>query len=320
MYSAALLLLLSFTGLLAQDAGRNEPKLFSIDIQLASSIASIVPEGPAGSPNRLHYFVRNCDNSFAVRTVDFDPDGNGPTKWESLRQLGGGLVSTPAGVCFRGQCQVFGYGYNNNLYVRHRMPGNPNYNDWGNLGGVCYGSPGAADIAETVHVFVRGTDNGVWVRWMPTNNAWYGYAAFGGVIVSNPTATGFTGLTGTKLGLVAAIGTDNKLWFRQWNGGAWNDWSCLDGSGADHPVAIGINPRNINGDLQYTGCEIYMRNCEGVISRRVFDGDIWQNWDPMPFFWGVRPFQVVLLKNSTAFFGVRYGKLHGHFCALPRDG
>lgn len=304
-------LLLVSCAQLATAGGRNAD-FKDLGLCHISTVASVVASGPIDKPNHHHIFFRNAENNLAVRSVAIDCEAR-TERWHDIVNLQGGICSDPGATRYPGGVISFVFGMNNNMYSKYKND-NGGWTDYQHHGGVCYGTPAATWIG-CVHAFVRGTDNGCWVRWGTPGGGWGGFGSFGGTFVSNPTAAGYQPQRGQIRGLVAQVGTDNKVYTRIWNGGAWADWSCLEGKSAGDPVLVGSSPRpEWNA---YGGVELYIRTIDGQLIRRCFDGDIWQDWDAMPFkLW--RPFTAVCGHNGTHFYSTKEGRVHLHTYALPQ--
>jgi spore germination protein YaaH len=96
---------------------------------------------------------------------------------------------------------------------------------WHSLGGIASYGPGASSWgASRTDVFVRGSDNGLWLdTWNGTG--WGPWSSLGGILTSGPSAVSW----GANRIDAFARGTDNGLWHAWWDGTRWNGWQSLGG-------------------------------------------------------------------------------------------
>lgn len=88
----------------------------------------------------------------------------------------------------------------------------------------------------TGYAFYRGADNAVYLRtFTGSAPAWSAQAGIGGVIVGAPAAA----FSGTTL-VLAARGTDNALWVRMLQNGAWGRWASWGGTLTSSPAVSGM--------------------------------------------------------------------------------
>jgi hypothetical protein len=215
---------------------------------------------------RLHVFARWTDNRVHYR-------GFSASAWTPWKTIGGDVVgdlsaaARPGGrvdLVWRGAdaalWHVFGPGAS--FFSDHSAPRS--------RGGVLTSSP---SIVQREHggvgVFVRGTDNGVWLATGFDDDWSLGWSNVGGVITGNP-----TGLVvdGKLMVFVRALGGD--LYARVLTSG-WSDWIGLGGDIAGSPTAISRGPGAIDVFFRdsrqnlfvtsYTGTWAPPRNLGGTV-------------------------------------------------------
>jgi hypothetical protein len=87
------------------------------------------------------------------------------------------------------------------------------------------------DNTNTLHLFVRGTDNAIYHRTRNSAGVWSGWAPLGGLTPSSPSAT-FDALTGNLH--VFVRGTDNGIYQNTRPlGGIWSGWAPIGGFTTD---------------------------------------------------------------------------------------
>ncbi|HVH15541.1 MAG TPA: hypothetical protein VNA15_07475 [Candidatus Angelobacter sp.] len=74
-----------------------------------------------------------------------------------------------------------------------------------------------------IDLVVKGTDNGIWHKYMPFGESWSAWDSPGGATVSTPAVT----QSGRET-LIAVTGTDNAIWFDHY-GSVWQGWMSLGG-------------------------------------------------------------------------------------------
>src|SRR6266511_1630162 len=108
----------------------------------------------------------------------------------------------------------------------------------------------ARDDSGSLVVFVRGTNDAVWLKWQLTpgsSGSWSGWYTLGGVIKAAPVVA--TNADGRLE--VFGVGSDNALWQRRQaqagpSSGGWYIWRSLSGVIVGYP-AVG---KNADGRLE----------------------------------------------------------------------
>jgi acylphosphatase len=129
---------------------------------------------------------------------------------------------------------------------------------WAGLGGVLFSDPVAVTNKDgRLEVFVRGTDNALYIKWqVAPNGTWVGnWSSLGGVFTGNP-------LVGRNAdGRLEAFvrGTNNGL-YHKWqtvpSGGPWSNWSSLGGVIFSDPTVAS----NSDGRL-----EVFVRGTDNAV-------------------------------------------------------
>jgi hypothetical protein len=128
--------------------------------------------------------------------------------------------------------------------------------------------------ADTLHFFHRGTDNAVyWANTPPSTYDWdygTGWVSLGGVIRYFPAAAfeGHTTAGGAKVSMFA-IGTDNAVWYRSYNGGGWAGWGSLGGNATSAPAAASYADNWMS---------VYVRGADNYLWARDRATTTWSSW------------------------------------------
>lgn len=77
---------------------------------------------------------------------------------------------------------------------------------------------------------------------LPQTQQWYGWESLGGVIVSAPAVSSWAA---NRLDTFA-LGTDNALWHKWWDGTGWYGWESLGGMIFSAPTAVSWGPNRID--------------------------------------------------------------------------
>src|SRR5207253_1503074 len=77
-----------------------------------------------------------------------------------------------------------------------------------------------------IDVFVRGTDQAVWHKWL-TGGVWSKWESLGGVVTAGtgPSAASW----GASRLEIFVQGTDKAVWEKTWNGATWSRWTSIGG-------------------------------------------------------------------------------------------
>lgn len=139
--------------------------------------------------------------------------------------------------------------------------------DWQSLGGTLVDAPAAAALRDTVYLFVRGSDNGLYYRSSTDRGtSWGAWQYLGGVLSGAPAATTYNGRV-----YVFVAGTGGELYYRRADvdGGFREDWQTLGGTLTAPPAAAS------------DGANLYVfgRGTDnGLFARRFVEGEDWGPW------------------------------------------
>jgi len=177
--------------------------------------------GPAASgwAGREDVFIQGTNGALYQRTW-IQPS---PT-FSNWVTLGGTITSSPAVVSRSpGIINAYGRGTNGALYTRHYSGGV--WGGWTTLGGQIPAgtSPAACSWgASREDLFVQGTNGALYQNtWTGT---WSGWTSLGGQLSASPTAATFT-WAGTINMPVFVRGTNGFIYYKEFYGGSWHDWS-----------------------------------------------------------------------------------------------
>ena len=141
---------------------------------------------------------------------------------------------------------------------------------WSNVGGILASgtSPAmCARDANSLDVFVVGTDNALWWRHYQSGSGWGSWTSLGGRLTSSPAAVS---QSSGKIN-VFVRGTDGALWQREYSNGAWGSWSSLSGR-----LASGTGPAASSwgsGRL-----DVFVEGTDGALWHRSYSGT-WSGWE-----------------------------------------
>jgi hypothetical protein len=168
--------------------------------------------------NNLFLFVRGTNNRIYVNTF------NGTT-WSGWREVSGnGLtlsgptsaVSTAAGSTF---LNLLVRGTNNHLYVNRTSDGN-SWSGWSEVSGngLTPSAPAATTLylnaGNTLYLFVRGTDNKIWVNTFDNGTTWSGWSEVPGhgLTPDAPGAVAFATSASVGFVLLYVRGTNDRIY------------------------------------------------------------------------------------------------------------
>jgi Papain-like cysteine protease AvrRpt2/Repeat of unknown function (DUF346) len=112
--------------------------------------------------------------------------------------------------------------------------------------------------------------------------AWGGWESLGGVLLSPPPAVCW----GPDRIDAFAVGTDNALWHRWWDGASWGGWDSLGGILTSTPESVCWGPDRI---------DVFAKGTDNGLWHRWWDGAAWGGWEslggiitspPVPVSWG----------------------------------
>jgi hypothetical protein len=183
----------------------------------------LVGTGPAayawgGYDNpHLGMFVTGTDHALWYMGDDY--------KWESL---GGYLTSSPAAMSSgSGVVDVLVRGSNGAVYERTTTNGGASWFSWYSRGGQLLAGTGPAGAAwdSGYHVFVTGTNHALYWQNATSSTGWVN---LGGYLTSSPAAAGYGNSSWSKIDVLVR-GSDNGLWRKTSNNGAWGSWTSVSG-------------------------------------------------------------------------------------------
>ncbi len=126
-----------------------------------------------------------------------------------------------------------------------------------------------APYANSIALFVRGTDGGLWYNHWDGTNGWSPtWTSLGGVLTSDPAATS------SATGHIDVIvrGSDGALWQRTTtNGGtSWSNWIGLGGQ-----LASGTGPAACSWGAGRL--DVFVQGTDGVLYQKTWTGS-WSGW------------------------------------------
>ena len=127
----------------------------------------------------------------------------------------------------------------------------------------------AAEPADAMAAFVRGTDNAVYWNYLQAGSGWTGWSSLGGFVTSDPAATSW----GAGNFAVFARGTDNQIWWNRREGTAWTGWQAVGGYATSGPAVASTGAGRI--DLVVRGID------NGLYHNRYVHGSGWTGFAPV---------------------------------------
>ncbi len=97
---------------------------------------------------------------------------------------------------------------------------------------------------------------------------WSGWESLGGIIESPPVAVSW----GPDRLDIFAIGTDQALWHRWWDGSNWGGWESLGGVLTSTPSVVCWAPNRI---------DIFANGTDNALWHRWWDGSNWGGWESL---------------------------------------
>ncbi|MDB4874040.1 MAG: hypothetical protein JWM41_486 [Gemmatimonadetes bacterium] len=143
--------------------------------------------------------------------------------------------------------------------------------------------PAAVAGRDKVFLFVRGSDNAVWVTTRPTARAiprvlgvsdfveWSPWASLGGNVGSGPSASA-RGDQGSVLD-VFAQGSNGHLVHTWYDGGKWSSWEDLGGAITSSPASISTTANNV---------DVFARGTDNGLAHRAWVPSGWRAWEKIP--------------------------------------
>jgi hypothetical protein len=193
------------------------------------------PDCTSAATNMIDCFVKGPDN--ALWQIAFT---NGA--WSSWKSIGGVLASGPGAASVltstgERALRVFVKGMDNALWDVSWFGPSSGWGQWENLGGILTSDPDALhsfnpqeinnpqSSSHRFDIVVKGPDNGIWWKWWRANVGWStgcqgcdGYEKLGGLSNSGPTVVSRAWNSLDAF----ALGMDNHLYHRSWDGTAWS--------------------------------------------------------------------------------------------------
>ena len=204
----------------------------------------LTPSAPAAttSGTTVSLFVRGTDNKIYRNTL------NGTT-WSGWSQVPGNVLTSDTPNAFdrgNGSLDLFVRGTDNRIYWN--VFNGTTWSGWGQVPGnglTLSGPTSAISTASNVtflNLFVRGTNNHLYVTSTSNGTTWSGWSEVPGhgLTPSAPAATTLYLTAGNTLYLFVR-GTDNKIYVNTFaNGTTWSGWSQVPGNGLtpDAPGAL----------------------------------------------------------------------------------
>jgi hypothetical protein len=137
--------------------------------------------------------------------------------------------------------------------------------------------------AESKHLLLERVTPGQW-------------ESLGGVLSSPPSAVAW----GPNRLDIFALGTDQALWHRWWDGSRWGGWESLGGVLSSPPSAVAWGPNRL---------DIFALGTDEASWHRWWDGSRWGGWEslggislsrPIPVSWGSNRIDLFVLGTDNA--------------------
>lgn len=147
------------------------------------------------------------------------------------------------------------------------------WNGWFGLGGQIRGVPAVVNpTADTIDIYVRGTDNRLWQKWWdgkkwhPSDTDWVMHDDGSFRLGSSPAVVA----NGANFRDVYARGQDGVVYHKFWDGKKWNGWFGLGGQIKDAPAVV----KPTSGTI-----DIYVRGTDDRLWQKWWDGKKWHPSD-----------------------------------------
>jgi hypothetical protein len=165
-----------------------------------------------------------------------------------------------------GELYVFARAADGSTLERHRIGGT--WSNWVSIGGVATSGPAAIAYHSSIHVFVRGTDGGIYQRVLGPDGNWGEWIALGGSAMSAPGVSVRRG--GRDIIDLVVRGTDNALWHRAFvPGTGWTQPATIGGNLTSAPAVNSQSAELLN---------IWARGTDGAVYQRSWNGSAWVDW------------------------------------------
>jgi hypothetical protein len=125
------------------------------------------------------------------------------------------------------------------------------------------------DVCEGVFTFLGGVD--VQKYWSQRDHACIvqgGWESLGGIIVSPPQAVSW----GPNRLDIFALGTDQAVWHRWWDGANWGGWESLGGILTSPPSVVSWGPNRL---------DIFALGTDHAMWHKWWDGSSWGGWESL---------------------------------------
>ena len=145
-------------------------------------------------------------------------------KFGGWNLVGGSTPSKPAiTVDQDGNIYLVVRGMNDKIYINRKDAGG-GWSGWKAISGSTPDAPAAAVIGGTLHIVVRGSDNGIWHAKVDTSTLSM-IGSWTKISGSTPSAPDLT-IHGQELYL-AVRGSDNKIYINRYDGSSWLGWESI---------------------------------------------------------------------------------------------
>jgi hypothetical protein len=260
----------------------------------------LLAEPAVGSlnPNHEHVFGQGTDGQLFQKWWTSDA---GWQAWSPLGAPAPGFVGRPGTVSRSPQVwNVYVRGRDNALWQLPFHGRRRHFWSRHDDGGVLASAPAAGSMNPNhEHVFVRGTDGQVWVKWWLQGSGWSAWAALGAP------PGGFVG--GPAISDDAATcdlfvrGRDNALWQKSYRSGVWGAWERHNDGGvlAEDPAVASMRADHLQVFVRGTDGRVWQKswgtrsvaggNISGnttIINHPLLNGNrkalcqVTQNWNP----------------------------------------
>jgi hypothetical protein len=145
------------------------------------------------------------------------------------------------------------------------------WSNWLSLGGNSTSGPAAVGYDNSILVFIRGTDGGIYQNTIDSTNHWGGWKALGGGVAAS--APGVATRRGSRIVDMAVRGTDNAIWHRWFApGSGWSAYGSIEGNLTSAPTLASQASGIVN---------IWARGTDAAVYQRSWDGTQWVAWSTL---------------------------------------
>lgn len=164
---------------------------------------------------------------------------------------------------------MFARGLTGETLERHRVNGS--WTDWSSIGGNSTSGPAAAPFGDSLFVFIRGTDGGLYYT-IYANGTWSAWKTVDGYLTSAPAAALRRGTGDLD---VAVRAGDNTIAVRSYNGSGWAPWGYRQGTATSAPALASYLEGRVSLFVRWTDGAIWGQDFDGtnVGSWASFSGD-----------------------------------------------